>query len=93
MFSDVWGENAALFERLMEIQKIHQYHTMSLKLFYDVLLRNRRVYFCTKSMALVPFWFSDDKSSGRKGGKLSPQHNWVTHMEQKGIYGVGPKGI
>ena len=30
LVSDVWSENAALFERLMEMIKIHQYYTLAL---------------------------------------------------------------
>ena len=30
MFSNVWSENTALFERLMEIHSIHQNYTMAL---------------------------------------------------------------
>ena len=30
LFSDVWSENDALFERLMKFIQIHQYYTMAL---------------------------------------------------------------
>ena len=32
LFSDVWSQNAALFERFIEINKIYKYYTMDLLL-------------------------------------------------------------
>ena len=31
LFTDVWGENAALFKRLMKFIQMHQYYTMALR--------------------------------------------------------------